>query len=383
MENITVLQIGKYYPPHSGGMESHVEALVSGLQTDAELRVVVCGDRRRETLEVRDGVAVSRAGRWFEVASTAFCPGMIPLVAKDTSSVVHLHLPNPMGCLAYLASGHAGKLVVTYHSDVVRQRRLARLFEPLLNEILARSAAIIVSTKEYLASSVALAPYRDKAHIIPFGINLEEFANPDWAAVHGIRSQYGDQLVLAVGRLVYYKGFEYLIRAMQFTPGRLVLIGDGPLRKSLTALASSLGLDQRISFLGNLPDREKLPYFRAAKVFAFPSIARSEAFGIAQIEAMAAGTPVVNTRLDSGVPAVSLDGVTGLTVAPKDPAALAAAISTLLTDSALHERLARAARVRAEKEFSQTVMVARTRRVYTEVLRETFVPEPAFIAAAR
>lgn len=383
MKTPAVLQVGKYYPPHPGGIEIHLESLSEALHRKLDLRVVVCGDSARAVSEVRSGVRIERAGRWVEMASTALCPSMIRMIRRNPSAIIHLHLPNPMGCLAYLASKHTGKLVVTYHSDVIRQKILGKGFQPVLDKVLDRSSAIIVSTREYLESSSVLRRYRDKCRVIPFGIDLAPFRDCDLGAVERIQAKFGDRIVLAVGRLVYYKGFEYLIRAMQTSSGRLLLIGDGPLRMTLERLVRSLRLEGRVHFLGRLTDGQKMPYYRAAKVFALPSIARSESFGIVQIEAMAAGTPVINTWLNSGVPAVSLHGVTGLTVPPKDPAALANAINKLLDDPFTRERLASAALARAEREFSLPAMLERTLRVYDEVLGKRLVPEQALAAAAR
>lgn len=382
MKKTSVLQVGKYYPPHMGGIETHLEALSLALQPLLDLRVVVCGDSSKTLSEARDGVAIDRAGRWFEVASTALCPGIVSMIRRSESEIVHLHLPNPMGCIAYLASGHPGKLVITYHSDVIRQKLLGRVFQPILDRVLERSSAIIVTTEEYLESSATLTRYRHKCHVVPYGIDVNQVWECDAAEVERIEEIYGSQIVLAVGRLVYYKGFEYLIQAMQFIVGRLLIIGDGPLRKSLEDLVRTLDLQERVTFLGELQNERTLPYYRAAKVFALPSIARSEAFGIVQIEAMAAGTPVVNTRLDSGVPAISIDGITGLTVPPRDPAALAEAINELLTNHFARERLGAAAKRRAEREFSVSTMVERALRVYASVLCQESVLDRDFSGVA-
>jgi rhamnosyl/mannosyltransferase len=186
--------------------------------------------------------------------------------------------------------------------------------------------------------------------------------------VDQLHREYGDRLILAVGRLVYYKGFENLIAAMRDVNARLLLAGDGPLREKLQRLASESGAGGKVVFLGEIQNDEIAPYYHAASVFVLPSVARSEAFGIVQIEAMAAGKPVVNTCLDSGVPFVSLDQVTGLSVPPGDTCALAAAINRLLDDDALRSRFGDAARARAESEFSVEIMKGRILSLYRQVL---------------
>jgi len=194
----------------------------------------------------------------------------------------------------------------------------------------------------------------------------EELEDVDPAEVETIRRKFGERIVFAAGRLVYYKGFHYLVRAVARVPGaRLLIAGDGPLREELRRSAEEAGVADRVTLLGAVPDLR--PYYHAADVFVLPSVARSEAFGIVQMEAMACGLPVVNTALDTGVPFVSPDGVTGLTVPPADAEALAAAVSRLLDDPALRERLGRAGRERVAGELSAGRMAARTLEIYREV----------------
>ena len=172
--------------------------------------------------------------------------------------------------------------------------------------------------------------------------------------------------MLAVGRLIYYKGFEYLVRAMNGVDGHLVVIGQGPLAGELRALADSTGVGDRVTLLGEVAS--VVPYYHAADVFVLPSIARSEAFGLVQLEAMAAGTPVVNTDLDSGVPYVSPDGVTGLTVPPRDADSLARAINRLLDDRQLARALGERGQMRVREHFTVDAMGRRTLETYRRVL---------------
>jgi rhamnosyl/mannosyltransferase len=201
--------------------------------------------------------------------------------------------------------------------------------------------------------------------VIPFGIDAAELAQADPGEVGEIRRRFGGRIVFAAGRLVYYKGFEYLVRAMRGVDGRLLIAGDGPLRGVLERTAAELGLGDRVTLLGAVPDLR--PYYHAADVFALPSVARSEAFGIVQMEAMACGLPVVNTALDTGVPFVSPDGVTGVTIPPADPDALADVLTRLLDDPALRARLGAAGRARVAGELSAGTMARRTLDLYRAV----------------
>jgi rhamnosyl/mannosyltransferase len=225
---------------------------------------------------------------------------------------------------------------------------------------------VITSSLNYIETSPVLSAYRERCRVIPYGIPIEQFHRYDTEAVAKIRAQYGPRMVLSVGRLIYYKGFEYLIQAMARVEGRLLIVGEGPLRADLERKTQSYKLGDRVVFLGGVQD--VVPYYHAADVFVLASTARSEAFGIVQLEAMACGKPVVNTRLDSGVPSVSVDGVTGLTVPPAHPEALARAINLLLDDPGLRANYGRAARRRVQEEFSLDLMISRTLRLYTEVM---------------
>jgi glycosyltransferase involved in cell wall biosynthesis len=365
--NLRVLQVGKFYPPHMGGIETHLQALCGALRSHADVRVIVSSEDRKTREELVDSVPVARLSTLLTAFSTSISPGMVSRIRNSGAELVHVHLPNPAAVLAYLASGHRGRLVVTYHSDTVKQKVLGWMFEPLLNAALRKSAAIIATSPNYLATSPVLQTFRDRCHVIPYGIDTAQFEQCPPDAVRGVRERFGERLIISVGRLVYYKGFEVLIRAMASVRGRLVIVGDGPLRGELEGLVAQLGVGDKVVFAGEINNAGVTPYYHAADVFALASVARSEAFGIVQIEAMAAGLPVVNTSLDSGVPFVSLDGETGLTVPPGDPRALAEAINRLLDDHGLRQSLGQAGVRRARQEFSLDIMLRRTLQLYQTV----------------
>jgi rhamnosyl/mannosyltransferase len=373
---INVLQIGKFYPPHAGGMETHLEQLCTQLREFSNVRVVVASTDRHSVTEEISGIRVHRVGSPVYVGGAPVSPGMVTAIRRSPAHIVHIHWPNPAAVLAYLASGHSGQLVLTYHSDIIRQRVGACLFGPILNLVMRRCAAVICTSRDYLETSPVLRQFRERCHVIPFGIGTEKLAVPDPESVAKLRRLYGPRVVLAVGRLVYYKGFEYLIQAMRFVNGKAVIIGDGPLREKLTRLAVSCGVADRVIFAGEKQRLDLLAHIHAADVFALPSIARSEAFGIVQIEAMACGKPVINTRLDSGVPSVSLDGITGITVPPADPDSLAGAINKLFENDDLRSRYGEAGRTRVAQEFTIEKMAERTWQVYRRALESApAVPE--------
>ena len=365
--------MGKYYPPEVGGIESHLQILSEHLSkwTDVQVLVALAG---RDAGSIGSVPKVSRAWSLLNVAGAPICPSMVPRIAFARADIVHVHLPNPGAVLACLASGFRGCLVATWHSDVVRQKKLMRLFGPFLRLFLSSCSAIIVATKEYLESSDQLAEWADRCQVVPYGISVADFDTVDQTAVERIKRWAGSPIVLAAGRLVYYKGIDYLLRAMREVDATLVIAGDGPDYPKLEQLAWEMGIRSRIVFAGKVDDLR--PYYHAADVFVLPSIARSESFGIVQLEAMACRTPVVNTRIPTGVPSVSIDGITGFTVPPADSEALASALRRMLTETDRRLAFGQAARKRVEEIYSAGAMANRVTEIYADLLsRRTGLPE--------
>jgi glycosyltransferase involved in cell wall biosynthesis len=363
---IRVLQLGKFYPPEHGGMESHLHVLCNELRDSLDVSVLVASKSRQGSKETVDGVPVTRLGTLMDLFGAPVCPAMVQALRASNAEILHIHWPNPLAVLAYFASGFTGPVIFTYQSDIVRQKMLGSAFSSILHRALNRSAAIIATSNQYLESSAVLRAHREKCHVIPLGIPLDRFHSPDPHIVDWIRNQYGPSIVVAVGRLVGYKGFEHLVRAMKKVDGHLLLIGNGPLRGDLEAQVRALGLFERVTILSGVAD--VVPYYHAADVFVLPSINRSEAFGMVQIEAMACGKPVVNTELDSGVPFVSRHDETGLTVPPGDSDALGRAIGTLLRNPEMRARMGAAARLRVYAEFNVELMARKTLDIYEAVM---------------
>ena len=365
---MTITQVGKFYPPHRGGIETHLEALCHELRQRVDLSVLVANDGSTTVESIQEGVRVTRLSTSFRFSSAPVCPALVGRLRSDKSDIVHIHLPNPTAILAYLASGHRGRLVLTYHSDVLRQKHLDQAFRPILLSAMNRCSAVICSSPNYIDASPVLSRFRHLCRVIPLGISCEPFDHFDQETVDGIRGRYGAPMILTVGRLVSYKGIEYLIRAMSTVNAKLLIIGSGPLRRNFERLIQELNLQSRVELVGEVENL--VPYYHAADIFVLPSIARTEAFGIVQLEAMACRKPVINTQIDSGVPFVSPNDVTGLTVKPSDHIALSRALQRLLSDSELRTRFGQAGRARVEQEFSLEIMTQRTMELYSDVLAQ-------------
>jgi rhamnosyl/mannosyltransferase len=368
---LKILQIGKYYPPVRGGIEMVVQDLCRRLSPRHDVTALVFNTRARTTTEAADGARLIRVATWGKILSTEISPSFVPWIRRLRADVVHMHMPNPVGELGALLSAEKTPLVLTYHSDVVRQRWMMAIYGPLLDAVLRRADRIIVSSRRYMESSEPLRPYRDKCAIIPLGLDFEAYAvTPEVEErARVLRREHGERIVAFVGRLVYYKGVEHLLAAARGLDATVLVAGDGPMRPALEAESRRRGLESRVRFLGEISHEEKLALYRAAALTVLPATHRSEAFGLVQVEAHACGRPVVSTNLDSGVPFVNLDGVTGLVVPPSDSEALAGAIGRLLDDPDLRERFGAAASERARREFSVEGMVKATEALYEEVLR--------------
>ncbi len=366
----SVLQVGKYYHPYRGGMETYLLDLCQGLKDRTDLRVLVSNTSRRTVREEVDEVDVVRAGSLGRIFSTPISPSFPRLLKELAGDIVTVHHPNPLATLAYLKARPRGKLTVVYQSDIVKQKITGTIYRPLLLKFLKQAEKIVVASPRYLLGSPVLRRFREKCVLIPIGIDLDLFRETeeiDRVAVR-IRERLGNRIVLFIGRLTQYKGAEYLVKAMEEVDGHLVMIGSGKGFDALKMMVVSHGLEERISLLSDVSPLDLRAHLRACSVFCLPSISRNEAFGIVQLEAMASSRPVVSTRLDTGVTYTNLDGVTGLVVPPRDSPALAGALNRILDNPALGEELGRRGRQRVEEEFTKEKMAEKTFQMYRELV---------------
>ncbi len=355
MTQLRICHLGKYYPPASGGIETHVRTLAQAQASRGAAVTVLCFQHdQAPTVRERDGeVDVVRFHRDISVAKLDVSPALGRALAKVEADVIHMQAPNPAGILTVLAVRPRIPIVVTYQSDLVRQKSLAILFGPFEKLFYRRVRLILSTSPTYSAGSKLLARYRDRLAVLPMGIDLELYLKPSEShceTARQLRERYPGPIWVACGRLVYYKGLTTAIEALPLVPGTLIVVGDGPEQAALEAQAERLGVRNRVAFVGAVPYREIVPYYLAAHAFWFPSNARSEAFGLVQVEAMASGCPVINTAIfGSGVPWVSPDGESGLTVPINEPKAFAAAAHRLLNEPGLRDRLAAGATAGANR----------------------------------
>jgi rhamnosyl/mannosyltransferase len=369
-----VLHIYKDYAPVMGGIENHIAILAQAQRAqgiDARVLVTNTGAQTIET-EI-NGVPVVKTGRQLNVSSAPISLDFYPWLRRLEAGldITHAHLPYPPGELGHMLLGRSRGLVLSYHSDIVRQRMLGAIYSPFLRLLLRQADRISVSNPTYIQTSSFLSRVADKCSVIPFGIDLNDFvATPALRQrAADIRTQYNHKpLLLFVGRLRHYKGLNVLIDAMREVDAHLLVVGAGMMETEWRGQTSTLGLADRITFLCDCSDAEKLEMLHAADLFVLPSNNRAEAFGIVLIEAMAAGLPVISTELGTGTSFVNQHEETGLVVPPNDATALAAAINRILGDTPLRARMAAAALARAQREFNVETMAARMLDLYENVL---------------
>lgn len=374
-----VVQTSKAYSPSLGGVETTVTNLSEGLcrRDGVSTQVLVCNHERsfRVTRRQMNGVPVTYAPSWGFISSLPVSPSYGSLLAALKGEILHIHEPFPLADLSVLLSRRItrnfSKIVVSWHSDIVRQKWALGGYRPILHKFLRNVDRILVSTPQLIGSSEYLPLYRDHCEVIPHGVRLEWVRQQKTrrTRVEQIRERFGTPLLLFVGRLVYYKGLKFLVAALSLLPGvRLVMIGSGPLSAELRDQIASLGLEGRVSIIPPVPEEELHAFYEACDIFVFPSTEKSETYGLVQIEAMACGKPVVSTNLNTGMTYLNQDGITGLTVPPCNSSALADAIQKLVDDTNLRASLGNSARNRALREFSAETMVDRTVELYKRLL---------------
>jgi len=385
--NYRICHLSKYYPPVPGGIETHVQTLARA-QADLGAEVVVlcvnpfdrnhnftATTNRTETIEEMDGnVKVIRLGRLASIARLDICPELpqkLCQVARNSNTLLHLHTPNPTMLIAMLALRKRVPLVVTHHSDIIKQKILKYALRPFQYFVYGKASSVLATSSQYITGSKFLQSYEKNLDYLPLGLDSSRFSNPSPAALSfaaELKRKYDGPIWLSVGRVVYYKALHVAIQALTKVPGRLIIVGLGPLQAELKALAKELGVENRVVWLGRVSDDQLVGAYHAATALWFPSNVRSEGFGLVQVEAMASGCPVINANIIcSGVPWVSRHEKEALTVPINNSVAFAGAAQRLLDEPGLRDRLVAAGRKRAAY-FNNEAMAERSLEIYSRVL---------------
>lgn len=366
-----ILQLGKFYPIY-GGVEKVEFELMLGLSEKNIRCDMLCAalDGKSKKYEFNDKAKLFTCHSWIKAAATMISPAMILTLrkCKDDYDVIHIHHPDPMASLALLMSGYEGKVVLHWHSDILKQKFLFKFYKPLQDWVIKRADLIVGTSPVYLKMSKCLKNVQHKTICIPIGIDP---IIPEKDKVSVIREKYkGKKIVFSLGRLVTYKGFKYLVEAANYLNDSFVILigGTGPLKEELENQIKESKLEYKVKLIGRISDDMLPSYYGACDVFCLSSIMKTEAFGIVQIEAMSCGKPIVATNIpQSGVPFVNAHGESGLNVEPSNAEDLARAIMDITKDPDIYSHYSSGARNRYREFFTKEKMIESSINLYNNL----------------
>ncbi|WP_185212402.1 glycosyltransferase [Sphingobacterium mizutaii] len=368
-----VLQLGKFYPIR-GGVEKVEYDLMLGLSNQGVHCDMLCAsteDHPEATIHLNKFATLFVVPTQINAAATKLAPKMISKLRKICRNydVIHVHHPDPMATLALFLSNYKGKVVLHWHSDILKQKTLLRLYKPLQDWLIRRTDIIVGTTPIYVEQSKFLKQVQSKVDFIPIGVDVDPEISP---LLEDIKREYPNKkIIFSLGRLVEYKGYEYLIKSAKYLDDsyQIVIGGKGPLKEELDALITENGLGSKVKLLGFMTDEEVVGYYQACDLFCLSSILKTEAFAIVQIEAMGYGKPIVSTRIpESGVSWVNQNGVSGLTVEIEDERSLADSFTTILTNEDVYKNLSDGAIKRYFEHFTRQKMVDKCLQIYNKIL---------------
>ncbi len=366
-----------YYPDSVGGVEQVIRQMCVGTGKLGVVNQVLTLTPRKTLLDVEfEGHQVRSVPLDIEIASTGMAWAAIGELARmaEQADVVHYHFPWPFMDLAHFMARVRKPSLVTYHSDIVRQKALLRFYQPLKHRFLQSVDTIVATSPNYLASSAVLDRYRDKTRVITYGLDKSIYPAPEPERMERWRAKVGDKFFLFVGVLRYYKGLHILLDAVANSDYPVVIVGAGPIEAELKAHAERLGLTH-VLFVGALDEADKVALLTLCYAVAFPSHLRSEAFGISLLEGAMYGKPMISSEIGTGTTYINIDGDTGIVVPPSDPQAFGEAMRRLWDDPALAAQMGRRAEARYWELFTAEQMATNYTALYHElVARHASVP---------
>ena len=357
------------FPDTQGGIEEVIRQIcVNTRASGVENRIFMLSRDPDPAIVELPEAKVYRFPLSFEIAScgfSLFClRGFKELVVW--ADIVHYHFPWPFADLLHLAARVKKPSLLTYHSDIIRQKAVLRIYRPLKRKFLSSVDRIVATSPNYLATSELLQVFRDKVQVIPIGLNSESYPSVSPTYFEDVREQVGSDFFLFVGVLRYYKGLHILLKAAQNAAFNVVIAGAGPIEAELKSNAEELGL-HNVVFLGLVSDEMKVSLFQLARAVVFPSHMRSEAFGVTLVEGAMFGKPLISAEIGSGMSYVNIHESSGLVVPPSDPDALRQAMALLHSDAKLASQMGKAARNRYEELFTGYSMGKQYCQLYCEL----------------
>ena len=366
-----ILQVYRdYFSRRPGGIERHVHDLAHGLAGQFQMEVLATSGTRRGSVEKDADVTVHLVPEFARIKGAPISPAFVKVMRQGRYDLIHLHIPTPLGQLAYALSGSRAARIATYHADHHRYPLLGTMYTRFLKRALPRYGQVIASSPRFVRTSEVLSHLQEQnpssLRIVPYGVDTERFAPGPTDASRSFREAWGTPVVLFVGRLADYKGLSYLIDAMRGVDATLVIVGDGK-ERPLVSAAANRSLGPPVIHLPFVPDSDLPDIYRAADVFCLPSTSSAETFGLATLEAMACRIPVITTEVGTATSEINVDGETGYVIPPRDSHLLRGAISEILTGDS-GRPMGRAARARVEHHYGLDLMLYETGQAYGEAL---------------
>ncbi len=358
-----------YFPESCGGVEQVIRQICLETAKHGITNTVLTTTIGKDDHILHDGVNVMRFHRTLDFASSPLSISMLNRFSRiiDTADVIHYHFPWPQNDLMYLLRGRQKNSVLTYHSDIVKQRLLKFFYRPVMKRFLSIVDSIVVTSPNYLETSEDLYPYRDKVRIIPIGIDEYAFKSGHTERYEYWKRKYEQPFALFVGVLRYYKGLHYLLRAIKGATYKVVIAGAGPLAAELQEEAKKLDLNN-VHFIGHVEEEDKHALYELCRCVIFPSHLRSEAFGVTLLEGAMHAKPLVSTEIGTGTSYINLHDKTGFVVEPGNPVALRRAIDLLMSDEHLARKMGDAAKSRYLQLFTADRMASAYAQLYSELL---------------
>lgn len=359
-----------YFPDSQGGLEEVIRQICRNTAAQGvESHIFTLSATPSLEPVKRKEAEVYQANLSFELASCGISFSAWASFQRQVewADIVHYHFPWPFADLLHILGRTKKRALVTYHSDIVRQKRLLKLYRPLMNAFLKRVDVIVATSQNYFATSSILGRYSEKVEVIPIGLDEATYPEPRDSFVSSIRNKVGEDFFLFVGVLRYYKGLHILLEAIKDTDLNVVIVGSGPVEDELKKRAAELNI-KNLQFLGYVSDEEKVALICLSRAIVFPSYLRSEAFGVTLVEGAMFRKPLISTEIGTGTSFVNEDGVTGFVVPPASPKHLQDAMYKLNKDPALAAKMGKASRDRYERLFTGKLMGERYARLYEKLL---------------
>ena len=369
--SIRVLHVYRtYFPQTQGGLEEVIRQICLNTQRhDVESRVLCVSPSVEPRVVRRAEAVVYRSKLHAEVASCSVSLQMLSMFRRllKWADVVHYHFPWPFADVLHFAAGVKVPTVLTYHSDIVRQRFLALIYAPLMTKFLNAIDRIVCTSPNYFATSNVLPKFEDRVDIVPIGLDPASYPVAADGEIEAARAEFGEGFFLFVGVLRYYKCLHILLDAIAGAPYRVVIVGSGPTEAELKRQAEDLKLTN-VVFAGHVSDQTKVALLALSRGVVFPSYMRSEAFGVTLLEGAMHAKPLISTEVGSGTSHVNVDGETGLVVTPASAKALRQAMDQLHEHPAMADRMGLCARQRFERLFNGGLMGDRYAGIYADLV---------------